>query len=132
MTDEGLVLERGKCLRHKLRSLEQGEISIHTRLQWAREAAEGLYYIHSKDIIHADVGCHNLILDRSGHLKFIDFAGSGIDGKPALVCYEWCSYQPGSSPDVKTDISLLVHCCLKLSQAMCLTMNWRRLWGQEN
>ncbi|KAE8374377.1 kinase-like protein [Aspergillus bertholletiae] len=75
-----------------------------TKLRWAQEAAEGLRYIHSKKIIHADVGCHNLLLDQSGHIKFIDFAWSGIDGEAATVCYEWYSYRPGSDPDIKTDI----------------------------
>ncbi|EAU31694.1 predicted protein [Aspergillus terreus NIH2624] len=28
----------------------------------------------------------------------------GLDGNEALVCYEWCSYRPGSTPDIKTDI----------------------------
>ena len=63
-------------------------------------------HIHGKNIVHADVGSHNLLLDGSGHIKYIDFAGSGIDGEPALVCYEWCSFRPtpSSMPDIQTDI----------------------------
>ncbi|RAK97423.1 kinase-like protein [Aspergillus ibericus CBS 121593] len=103
VTDDGIVLERGECLRQKIQS-NASQTAMQTKLRWAQEAAEGLRYIHMKNIIHADVGCHNLILDQSGHIKFIDFAGSGIDGEVATVCYEWCSYQPGSEPDVRTDI----------------------------
>lgn len=103
ITDAGLVLERGDCLRQILRS-GQKTVEWHTRLQWALEAAEGLHYIHEKGIIHADVGCHNLLVDRSGHIKLIDFAGSGLDGNEPLVCYEWCSYRPGTPLDIKTDI----------------------------
>lgn len=60
--------------------------------------------IHSKGIIHADVGCHNIIVDNAKHAKFIDFAGSGIDGEAPLVCYEWCSFQPGVEIGICTDI----------------------------
>ncbi|KAB8227260.1 kinase-like protein [Aspergillus alliaceus] len=103
VTENGIIIERGECLRKKIQS-EGPKTTMQTRLRWAREAAEGLRYIHHKNIIHADVGCHNLLLDRSGHIKFIDFAGSGIDGEAPLVCYEWCSYRPGSEPDIKTDM----------------------------
>ncbi|KAL2868914.1 protein kinase family protein [Aspergillus lucknowensis] len=103
ITDDGLELERGDCLRQILSS-RQNKIESHTRLQWALEAAEGLQYIHEKGIIHADIGCHNLLIDRSGHIKFIDFAGSSLDGNEPLVCYEWCSYRPCAALDIKTDI----------------------------
>ncbi|KAJ5585261.1 kinase-like protein [Penicillium hispanicum] len=104
ITDDGLELERGDCLRQVLRGGLK-TVESHTRLQWALEAAEGLHYIHEKGIIHADVGCHNLLVHRSGHIKFIDFAGSGVDGNEPLVCYEWCSYRPGTTTlGIKTDI----------------------------
>lgn len=104
VSNEGLVLERGECLRKKIQGLGSGKASLRTRLNWAKEAAEGLRYIHSKAIIHADVGCHNLLLDPSGHIRFIDFAGSGIDEEPPLVCYEWCAYRGGSAITIETDI----------------------------
>ncbi|PYI01343.1 putative serine-threonine protein kinase [Aspergillus sclerotiicarbonarius CBS 121057] len=104
VTSEGIVLERGECLRKKIQSLESGKIPLRTRLRWAQEASEGLCYIHSKGIIHADVGCHNLLLDQSGHIRFIDFAGSGIYDEPPLVCYEWCASRGDSATTEKTDI----------------------------
>lgn len=78
-----------------------GKTEVQTKLRWAREAAEGLRYIQSKNITHADVSCYNLLLDQSGHTKFIDFAGSDTDGEAATVCYEWGSYRPGSEPYIK-------------------------------
>ncbi|PYI27477.1 putative serine-threonine protein kinase [Aspergillus indologenus CBS 114.80] len=104
VTSEGIVLERGECLRKIIQSPGSGKITMRTRLRWAQEASEGLCYIHSKSIIHADVGCHNLILDQSGHIRFIDFAGSGIDGEPPMVCYETCASRGDSAPTEKTDI----------------------------
>ena len=103
-TGEGLLLERGDCLRRKLQSVNASPIPLSTKLRWAQEGAEGLAYIHSKHIVHADVGCHNMIVDNASHVKFIDFAGSGIDGEAPLVCYEWCSFQPDTEIGVRTDI----------------------------
>jgi serine/threonine protein kinase len=104
VTEKGLILERGTCLRGMLQSVGKSAISWAMKLQWALEAAEGLAYIHSKGIIHADVGCHNIIVDNAKHAKFIDFAGSGIDGEAPLVCYEWCSFQPGVEIGICTDM----------------------------
>ncbi|KAJ5865213.1 uncharacterized protein N7529_007129 [Penicillium soppii] len=104
VTEEGLLLERGTCLRAMLQSVSESAIPWAMKVQWALEAADGLAYIHSKVIIHADVGCHNIIVDNANHVKFIDFAGSGIDGEAPLVCYEWCSFQPGNEIGICTDI----------------------------
>ncbi|KAJ5428399.1 hypothetical protein N7445_009853 [Penicillium cf. griseofulvum] len=73
VTEEGLLLERGTCLRSILESVSDLDVKI----RWAQEAADGLAYIHSKGIIHADIGCHNIIVDDAGHVKFIEFGGSG-------------------------------------------------------
>jgi serine/threonine protein kinase len=102
--NDGIVLERGECLRKVIQRPESEKITMRTRLRWAQEASEGLSYIHSKGIIHADVGCHNLILDRLGHIRFIDFAGSGIDDEPSLVNYEWCASRGDTATTEKTDI----------------------------
>ncbi|PLB45567.1 kinase-like protein [Aspergillus steynii IBT 23096] len=104
VVEEGLLLERGTCLRKMLQSARSSTIPQAMKLQWAREAAEGLAYIHSRGVIHADVGCHNIIVDHANHVKFIDFAGSGIDGEAPLVCYEWCSFRPGMEIGTGTDI----------------------------
>jgi serine/threonine protein kinase len=103
-TTEGLILERGECLRRRLQLIDTASIPISTKLQWAQDAAEGLAYLHSRHIVHADVGCHNMILDNTDHVKLIDFAGSRINGEEALVCYEWCSFRPGKEIDESTDI----------------------------
>lgn len=104
VTEKGLLLERGTCLRGVLRRVGEFAIPWAMKLQWALEAADGLAYIHSKEVIHADVGCHNVIVDIANHIKLIDFAGSGIDGEAPLVCYEWCSFQPGTEIGICTDI----------------------------
>ncbi|CAG8225329.1 unnamed protein product [Penicillium salamii] len=109
VTEKGLVLERGTCLRGILRGIDERSVGESTipwtlKLQWALETAEGLAYIHSKGIIHADIGFHNIIVDITKHAKFIDFAGSGIDGESPIVGYEWCSFRLGDELGVCSDI----------------------------
>lgn len=66
--------------------MEHGhEISITRKLQWAIEAAESIELLHSHDIIQADVGAHNFLLDSELSLRICDFGGSSIDGSEALV-----------------------------------------------
>ncbi|KAJ5407420.1 hypothetical protein N7465_008704 [Penicillium sp. CMV-2018d] len=104
VTEEGLILERGTCLRSILQSVSESAIPWVMKLWWALEAAEGLTYIHSKGVIYADIGCHNMIVDNTKYVKFIDFAGSGIDGEDPLVCYEWCSFKPSLGTGIYSDI----------------------------
>lgn len=48
------------------------------------------------------------MLDEQGRLKIVDFSGSGIDGKSALVTYNFHSKEPWSAePTKKTDIFAL-------------------------
>ncbi|CAG8384908.1 unnamed protein product [Penicillium salamii] len=109
VTEKGQVLECGTCLRGILRGIDKRSVGESTipwtlKLQWALKPAEGLAYIHSKGIIHADIGCHNIIVDKTKHAKFIDFAGSGIDGEAPKVGYEWCSFRLGDELGVCSDI----------------------------
>ncbi|USP74773.1 hypothetical protein yc1106_02047 [Curvularia clavata] len=103
--DGSLILERGTSLRTILQDPAAHKIPTRTKLKWLKDAAKGLEYLHSLNIIHADVGCHNWILTGDQNVKLIDFEGCGIDGEPADSCYEWFSYRP-STPQVSelTDI----------------------------
>lgn len=60
--------------------------SIEQRLVWAQQAAEGLDYIHTKDVVQSDVSVGNLLLDAQLSLKLCDFQGKILhpDGSVAL------------------------------------------------
>ena len=109
--DGSIVLERGKVLRTICRSPSVNKIPIQRKLRWLRHAAEGYQHLHDCNIIHADVGCNNLILTRKGYLKIIDFEGCSIDGEPADTCYEWFSYRP-SIPRVTRRTDIFAFGCL--------------------
>ncbi|KAK7974439.1 hypothetical protein PG989_016287 [Apiospora arundinis] len=96
----GVLLE--KCVgsvRGRLRQMQRGDAgcdainskqALALARRWAYEAAQGLAYIHRQGVIQADVGCHNMLLDREGILKLADFSGSGIENTQyrALVIYD--------------------------------------------
>ncbi|RMZ80337.1 hypothetical protein DV738_g2919, partial [Chaetothyriales sp. CBS 135597] len=111
--DDGssIVLERGKLLRNVLSREPPGAklIPLRTKYRWIKQAATGLQYLHDHNIIHADVGCRNMIIVTEGNnLKLIDFEGCSIDGEGPMSSYEWFSYRP-SNPraTVQTDIFAL-------------------------
>lgn len=95
----GLVLERlTGPLRKRLRELyAEGKLPSQGLMRkWSRQAVEGLQYLHQRDILQGDIGCHNLLLDKNDNLKYCDFAGSSIDGQEAWVCYETRSQRPST------------------------------------
>jgi serine/threonine protein kinase len=92
----GITLERlGKNLRIHLQDLLQDgkPVGLHQAIEWSCQTAQGLAYIHSRKILHTDIGCHNLLLDQHNNLKLCDFAGSSIDGEDPTVCCD-VRYQP--------------------------------------
>jgi len=105
LEDGSIVLERGKVLRGVCRYPSANEISLQRKLRWLTQAATGYQHLHDCNIIHADVGCHNMIITNEDNLKLIDFEGCSIDGGQNDACYEWFSYKR-SVPEVtrKTDI----------------------------
>jgi serine/threonine protein kinase len=98
------ILERGQVLWTVIEGTNTDKIPLERKLRWLRGAAEGIRHMHQNRIIHADIGCHNMVLVQDC-VKIIDFEGSSIDGEEAMSGYEWFSYQD-SIPAIsrKTDI----------------------------
>ena len=102
LKDGSIILERGQPLREQYPRSNADKISLHRKVRWLRQAAEGLRYAHEKGIVQADVGCHNMILKRASSLdclKLMDFGGASIDGGERGSCYQWYNYRR-STPEV--------------------------------
>ena len=48
-------------------------------------AVKALRYIHSKGVIHCDIGIHNFLVQKDGSIALSDFCGSILDGSTALI-----------------------------------------------
>ncbi|KAF1958581.1 kinase-like protein [Byssothecium circinans] len=62
------------------------KITLKQRFQWAYEAAEGLQFLHSRNVVWCDMRPRNILLDANLELKLSDFGGSSLNGSTSLVC----------------------------------------------
>jgi serine/threonine protein kinase len=108
--EDGIVLERLEgTLRCRLREKVQPSVALRT--QWLVEACRALCFLHDRNIMHGDIGCHNFLVDKKGHIKLCDFAGSKRKGETARICYELRGQHPeyrSGEPTSKTEIFALV------------------------
>jgi serine/threonine protein kinase len=108
--EDGLVLERLKStLRFHLREKSLPKFTV--RMRWLVQACKALGFLHARSIMHGDVGCHNLLVDKKGHIKLCDFAGSKREGETARICYEIRGQHPEyqiGQPTTRTEIFALV------------------------
>ncbi|KAI9695577.1 MAG: hypothetical protein M1836_006417 [Candelina mexicana] len=107
---KSIVLERlPVALRKRLRDLDKEGIALSREqvLQWAIQMAEGLQHLHDNGVLQADMGCHNMLLDRNDNIKFCDFAGSSIDGEKSSCYYESrATYPfPRGSPEWEAEVT---------------------------
>jgi len=86
------VHERGLCFEYyphgslrsyfEMRSSALPPLVIRTR--WCRQVAEGLGFIHSKDIIHNDISARNILITTSMDIKICDFGFAAEVGEKVL------------------------------------------------
>jgi serine/threonine protein kinase len=80
----------GDTLRKWLRS-HSGPMPIAQAIQWGRELAEALAYLHAHKIVHRDLKPENIIVTGGdagaggGHLKIIDFGTALLEGARRLT-----------------------------------------------
>jgi serine/threonine protein kinase len=83
------------------------------KTKWLVQATEAVRYIHSKGIIHGDLGSHNFLVQNDGTLALADFGGSRIDGceclehPPARYTRPAVISQLGLQPTEKDDLFAL-------------------------
>ncbi len=77
-----LVMERmmGGSLFHLLQD-ESQELPWELRYRLAYEIAEGLWSLHSQEILHRDLKSLNVLLDEEKHAKITDFGFSKLRGQ---------------------------------------------------
>jgi serine/threonine protein kinase len=79
-----IVLEYFDALDLQRQVQNSGKLSAATAWNVIRQAAEGLAHAHSKGIMHGGLKPSNLLLDKQGAVKILDFGlghlASGVDG----------------------------------------------------
>ena len=85
-TEPYLVLEyvEGEPLRRRLRRGE-GPLPIDQAVDWGRQLAETLAYLHSQGIVHRDLKPENVLVTPSGQLKVADFGTAQLAGARRLT-----------------------------------------------
>ncbi|KAG9145960.1 hypothetical protein Leryth_025843 [Lithospermum erythrorhizon] len=69
----------GGTLNQYIKRHHVKKLPIDIVIQLALDVADGLSYIHSKNIIHRDLKTDNMLLDKNGRVKIIDFGVSKIE-----------------------------------------------------
>lgn len=69
-------------------------VSLSLQLRWVEQIAASVAFIHSRNVLHGDISCNNILLDESLNAKLADFAGSSMDGQEPLICYETSHEHP--------------------------------------
>jgi serine/threonine protein kinase len=64
------------------------------QLRWIEQITASVAFVHSKMVLHRDISCNNVFLDKEHNTKLGDFAGSSIDGKAPFICYKTSHKHP--------------------------------------
>jgi serine/threonine protein kinase len=82
---EHIVLKRAEYGTIREYFLNGGKATMEERVNWCRDIAMAVQYLHDHDVRHGDIGPRNILLDAPRTILLCDFAGSGIDGLPPRV-----------------------------------------------
>jgi eukaryotic-like serine/threonine-protein kinase len=85
-TEPYLALEyvEGDNLRERMREVE-GPLSIATAIDWGRQLASALAYLHSHGVVHRDLKPENILISVDGELKIADFGTALLEGARRLT-----------------------------------------------
>ncbi len=85
-TEPYLVLEyvEGENLRQFARTLG-GPVPIPMAIDWGRQLADALVYLHSHGIVHRDLKPENVLITAEGTLRITDFGTALLDGAKRLT-----------------------------------------------
>ena len=103
----------GPSLRELVR---EAPVPLAEAVAWIAAAADALAHAHAREIVHGDVSPGNLMLDRDGHLKVVDFGlarslAPGADTTRSHVHGTYPYMAPevlrGATPDLRSDLYAL-------------------------
>jgi serine/threonine protein kinase len=85
-TEPYLVLEyvEGENLRRRLRRFE-GPVPLDTAIDWGRQLADTLAYLHRQGIVHRDLKPENILVTPDDRLKIADFGTALLAGARRLT-----------------------------------------------
>lgn len=85
-TEPYLVLEyvEGDDFRHHLREMG-GRVPVSVAIDWGRQLADTLQYLHEHGITHRDLKPENLLVTADGRIKVIDFGTALLVGAKRLT-----------------------------------------------
>ena len=63
----------------------QPSLDFERRLIWLEQIASTLEYLGSHGVVHGDLRCANIFLDKDLNIKLADYAGSSLNQSPLLV-----------------------------------------------
>ncbi|KAF1783202.1 Alpha/Beta hydrolase fold [Phytophthora cactorum] len=97
--------DRGACARRML-----------------HDAALGLHYLHTQNIVHADLRCNNILVDAQGVVKLTDFGFSslkrsnGFIGELAGIRYRWVAPEclSGERPTFASNVYSFAMCAIEV------------------
>jgi serine/threonine protein kinase len=109
----GSTIENG-CLYIFLELVKMGSLqSILKKFQvfdeviistYTRQILEGLEYLHSKNTIHRDIKCGNILVDSNGQVKLADFGLAKQMNKALATSFK------GTPFYMAPEVSVCVHC----------------------
>ena len=113
-----MELVEGELLSSVMARLHPAPLSRPQAWAIIRDVGAGLGHAHSRNVVHADLKPHNILITQSGEVRILDFnnavgryAEDAVHWKPALSSvtpsYACCELLAGRAPDPRDDVYAL-------------------------